>query len=61
LLFLKDDIHEWLIGYNIPYRLGYLYEFDNIHEWSVQYVALQLWWIEFENKEHAMFFKLTWL
>jgi hypothetical protein len=59
--FMNDQIHEWLVDHQIPYRFGYLYEFDNIHEWSVQYVDLQLWWIEFEVKEHAMLFKLTWL
>ncbi len=46
----NDDIYEWLCESNISYQIGYEYMPDGLIDW----------YFDFDTKEDAMLFKLTW-
>lgn len=48
-LFPRKDVADWLKDQNMKYQTGYIVT-GGIYDW----------YIEFENKEDAVLFKLTW-
>ena len=46
--FLKDEIHEWLVEYQISYTIG----------WSDTNIR---WYIDIPDISDAVLFKITWL
>jgi hypothetical protein len=52
--YLIDEIYEWLIDLNIPYKVGF-------HDAAYSITDLNsYWYIEIEDNNKAMLYKLPW-
>jgi hypothetical protein len=49
--FLNDNIHQWMLDFDIDYNI--LYEFNEDPRGK--------WFIDIPKKDSAMLFKITWL
>ena len=52
---ILDKIHKWFIENNIFYNLEYITDFSKLSD-----DACEQYFIDFENKDDATLFKLTW-
>jgi hypothetical protein len=57
--YLKEEIHNWLVDHNTEYSIGKTYYSNG--KMAKDWFAIKEWFIDIENDNIAMLFKLTWL